>query len=101
MSAHQEIRTDSLRSRRGTLSSEQIQFANERPGFWATLGYPLLYLFAFGIGGFTPIVIALLGLYKNGRSYPARYGVYYPGYFWVSAIFAVLPVIAALIFGPM
>lgn len=101
MSTQAEIRTDALGSRRGTQPGDQTLFARDRPGFWATLGYPLLYLFSFGIGGFAPIAVALVGLYKNGGSYPARYGIYYPGYFWASIVFAVLPVLLAFIWAPL
>ncbi|MBM7051597.1 MULTISPECIES: hypothetical protein [unclassified Rothia (in: high G+C Gram-positive bacteria)] len=80
---------------------EELTFARARPGFFASCWYPLLYLASFAIGGLVPIIVVLVGLYKNGYQYPSRYQVYYPLYFWGSVLLALLYMIYLLYSLPM
>lgn len=99
----ESISTSDIRYAEKTVAGELL-FARKNPGFFTTVWYPLIWIFlivSLGFGDWGATLLALVGLYKNGYSYPRRYGVYAPGYFWFSLFLAAVPLIMMVLSLPV
>ncbi|GGH64281.1 hypothetical protein [Rothia aerolata] len=85
---------------RGKKAHQEFGFVQEHPGFFTTIWFPLFYLVSFSGTGLLPLIIALVGLYKNGHAYPKKYGVYSPLYFWLSVAFTLVPLVLLVLTMP-
>lgn len=93
--------TDQNQQGRAGESPQAKTFTQSAPGFFAQGGYLILMLLLLGASPALAVLLAIMGLARNGNDYPRKHGVYYPFYFWFSAFFAIFPSLILLLSVPV
>lgn len=73
-------------------------FLSSLPGLFASYYYPLALLVLFLLSQFIALWLLLaVGLFVHGFHYPRTYGVFYPLYFWTTALITLLMPVITLV----
>lgn len=76
----------------------KLAFLSPFPGIFASYYYPLGVLLLVVLGQFIALWILLVAaLCAHGFRYPRTYGVFYPLYFWPTALAVLLMPVAVLV----